>query len=196
LRIAGTINRVTTEPAQSPSCEVAPSVMDWGACLTAHEGWLRKVIFARTGEAQAIDELFQRLALVALEKGATLLDPAKAAPWLHRIAVVQSARYRRKLGRERRAVARVADRQSHFDNGYARDALELLLDRERHDRTRQAMLRVSGADAEILLLKYSERWSYRQIADRLGITEKAVDARLLRARARLRRELIGLGIEG
>lgn len=187
---------MTTEPAQSPSCEVAPSVKDWGACLTAHEGWLRKVILARTGEPQAVDEVFQRVALVAVERGARLIDPTKVAPWLHRIAVVQSARYRRKLGRERRAVARVADRQSHLDNGYARDVLTLLLDRERHERTRQAMLHLSGADAEILLLKYNERWSYRQIAGRLGITEKAVDARLLRARARLRHALIELGIEG
>jgi RNA polymerase sigma-70 factor (ECF subfamily) len=168
--------------------------MDWGACLAAHEAWLRKVIQARTGEPQAVDEVFQRVALVAVERGANLIDPSKAAPWLHRVAVVQSARYRRKLGRERRAVARVV--QSHLDNGYANDVLKLLLDRERHDRTRQAMLRLPGADAEILLLKYSERWTYRQIADRLGITEKAVDARLLRARARLRHELIELGIEG
>ena len=55
---------------------------------------------------------------------------------------------------------------------------------------------LSGADAEILLLKYGERWSYREIAERLGITEKAVDARLLRAEARLRHELAELGIDG
>ncbi len=121
---------------------------------------------------------------------------SKVAPWLHRIAVVQSAQYRRKLGRDRRAVARVADRQSHLGNGYAEDVLALLLARERHDRTRQAMRRLPGADAEILLLKYGDRWSYRQIAERLGITEKAVDARLLRAKARLRHELAELGIDG
>jgi RNA polymerase sigma-70 factor (ECF subfamily) len=153
------------------------------------------VIAARTGEPQAVDEVFQRVALAAVQKGSTLNDATKAAPWLHRIAVVQSARYRRKLGRERRAVARVAERQSHLDNGYARDVLALLVDRERYDRTRQAILHLAGADAEILLLKYSERWSYRQIAERLGITEKAVDARLLRARVRLRYELIELGVQ-
>jgi RNA polymerase sigma factor (sigma-70 family) len=46
------------------------------------------------------------------------------------------------------------------------------------------------------MFKYGERWSYRQIAERLGITEKAVDARLTRARARLRSELIASGIRG
>jgi RNA polymerase sigma-70 factor (ECF subfamily) len=46
------------------------------------------------------------------------------------------------------------------------------------------------------MLKYGERWSYREIAERLGITEKAADARLMRARDRLRRELFTLGITG
>src|SRR4029077_12617094 len=33
----------------------APAI-DWGSALAAHEGWLRKVILARTGEIQAVDE--------------------------------------------------------------------------------------------------------------------------------------------
>jgi RNA polymerase sigma-70 factor (ECF subfamily) len=153
------------------------------------------VILARTGEPQAVDEVFQRVALAAAENHARLADPAKLAPWLHRIAVVQSCRYRRKLGRERRAVASLVKRQTSLDNGYANDVLALLLARERREQVHRAMSRISGRDAEILLLKYGERWSYRQIAAHLGITEKAVDARLLRARARLRKELTDLGLE-
>ena len=49
-------------------------------------------------------------------------------------------------------------------------------------------------DAEILLLKYTEDWSYRQLAGRLGITESAVEARLHRARLRLRAELASLEV--
>ena len=44
-------------------------------------------------------------------------------------------------------------------------------------------------DAEILLLKYSEDWSYRQMAEHLGMSESAVEARLHRARQKLRSEL-------
>src|SRR5580704_6255073 len=93
-----------TTPHRSPSNESPLSAVDWGAVLSAHEVWLRKIILARTGEAQAVDEVFQRVALAAVEQAAPLADAAKVAPWLHRLAVVQSARYRRKLGRERRAV--------------------------------------------------------------------------------------------
>lgn len=167
---------------------------DWAVLLAAHEGWLRKVILVRTGEAQAVDEVFQRVALAAVEQAAPLADEARAGPWLHRLAVIQSARYRRKLGRERKALRTISGHAPHLGNGYAQSALGWLLDRERHERTQRALARVPAGDAEVLMLKYGERWSYRQIAARLGITEKAVDARLMRARGRLRRELEELGI--
>ncbi|MGE5191362.1 MAG: RNA polymerase sigma factor [Deltaproteobacteria bacterium] len=179
-----------------PADAIPPSGADWGLLLAAHEEWLRKVILARTGEVQAVDEVFQRVALAAIEQAAPLADPARAAPWLHRLAVIQSARYRRKLGRERRALRSFTEMQAHARNGYAGDVLRWLVARERHDQTRQALARLDGADVEVLMLKYGERWSYRQIAERLGITEKAVDARLSRARARLRHELLASGIEG
>jgi RNA polymerase sigma-70 factor (ECF subfamily) len=172
-----------------------PSGPDWGLALAAHEGWLRKVILARTGEVQAVEEVFQRVALAAVEQAAPLADPAKIVPWLHRLAVVQSARYRRSQGRERRALRGFTEKQVHLGNGDAGDVLGWLVARERHDQTQQALTRLEGADVEILMLKYGERWSYRQIAERLGITERAVDARLVRARARLRQELIVSGID-
>jgi RNA polymerase sigma factor (sigma-70 family) len=185
---------VRTE-SHGPPDAAAPPTWDWGACLAAHEAWLRKVIAARTGEPQAVDEVFQQVALAALEQRSPLADTAKVAPWLHRLAVVHSARYRRKLGRQRRALRHVGEQLPHLANGYASDALAWLVARERHEQTRAAMARLCGADAEILLLKYGERWSYRQIAERLGISEKAVDSRLLRARGRLRQQLIALGFD-
>jgi RNA polymerase sigma-70 factor (ECF subfamily) len=179
-----------------PLDAVSLSGPDWGAALAAHEEWLRKVILARTGELQAVDEVFQRVALAAIEQAAPLIDPAKVAPWLHRLAVIQSARYRRKLGRERRALQNFSEKRVHRGNGYAGSVLAWLIARERHIQTHEALARLHGADVEILMFKYGERWSYRQIAERLGITEKAVDARLSRARERLRNELLASGIEG
>jgi RNA polymerase sigma factor (sigma-70 family) len=176
-----------------PAESGAPPAVDWESCLVTHRTWLRKVIHARTGEVQAVDEVFQEVALAAVEQRSPLADPAKAAPWLHRLAVVHSARYRRRLGRQRNAVRRAVE-QHHLGNGHAGDLLAWLVARERQERTRAALDRLAGRDAEILLLKYGERWTYREIAERLGISEKAVDSRLVRARARLRQELIELGI--
>jgi RNA polymerase sigma-70 factor (ECF subfamily) len=185
---------MTTHLPASPGTD-RQSPVDWGECLATHAAWLRKVISARLGEPQAVEEVLQWVALAAVEQKAPLTDPAKAAPWLHRLAVIQAARYRRKMGRERRALRKVGEQMRHLGNGYASDALSWLVAKERHEETRSAVTRLAGADAEILLLKYGERWSYRRIAEYLGISEKAVDARLTRARGRLRQELLAHGID-
>jgi RNA polymerase sigma-70 factor (ECF subfamily) len=167
---------------------------DWGRRLEEHGPWLKKVILIRTGEPQAVEEVFQQVSLAALEQRSPLADPRKAAPWLHRLAVIKSARYRRQLGRQRRALAALASRTQPTAAPDLTDLMAWLLREERRQLAREALARLPAGDAEMLLLKYAERWSYRRIAERLGITEKAVDARLVRARRRLRLELAVFGI--
>jgi RNA polymerase sigma-70 factor (ECF subfamily) len=65
---------------------------------------------------------------------------------------------------------------------------------ERRKLVRAALARLPGRDAEILMLKYTENWSYHQIASHLGIGHSAVEARLHRARARMRAELAALNV--
>jgi RNA polymerase sigma-70 factor (ECF subfamily) len=184
---------MTPDHATSPA-DASPAI-DWGRKLTEHEAWVRRVIAARTGEPRAVDEVWQQVALAAIEQRWPLSDPAKVGPWLHRLAVVAAARYCRAAGCGRRVAKQFAARQSQSASATS-DPLALLMRRERLELTRTALARLPPRDAEILLLKYGERWSYRQIAERLGVTEKAVDSRLLRARAQLREELARLGIEG
>jgi RNA polymerase sigma factor (sigma-70 family) len=163
-------------------------VVDWARCLAEHEGWLRGVILVRTGEAQAVDEVWQELSLAAVEQRAPLAEPAKAPAWLYRVAVVRSIRYRRQQARRRKRLMRFAA-ESNGHASQADDPAGWLLLEESRQLVREALGRLAGRDAEILLLKYHERWSYRQIAKVLGISESAADARVFRARERLRREL-------
>ena len=69
-----------------------------------------------------------------------------------------------------------------------------LLADERRRLVRTALARLPRPDAEILLLKYTEDWSYADLADHLGITQSAVQARLHRARKRMRHELAALEV--
>src|SRR5258706_8096838 len=154
----------------SAAADSLPRDFDWGACLAAHEHWLRKVIYARTGERQAVEEVFQQVALAAVEQRAPLADADKAPAWLHRLAVVCSARYRRKLGRGRKALATVAEHRRHENNGHVPDLLAWLSGQERQEQTREALARLGGRDAGGLRLEYRERRSYRQNAERLGIS--------------------------
>jgi RNA polymerase sigma factor (sigma-70 family) len=169
--------------------------LDWQAALAEHGRWLRTVVYARVGEPQAVEEVMQEVSLAAVRQRSPLTDPSKVAPWLYRVAVTQSLLYRRKQGRRRKLL-----------NGYARqtkttqqddrepDPLGWLLAEERRKLIRTALGRLPERDAEILLLKYTENWSYRQLADHLGASQSAVQSRLHRARSRLRRELVALEV--
>lgn len=174
----------------SPDHEsLGPPRIDWASELARHERWLRTVIAARLGERQAIDDVWQELSLAVVRGRALPSDPAKVPPWLYRLAVLQSLLYRRRQGRARRLVERYADRASDRAPSGPGESLDWLLADERRQWVRAGLARLPGRDAEILLLKYREDWSYQQLAAQLGITVSAVETRLHRARGRLRKLL-------
>jgi RNA polymerase sigma-70 factor (ECF subfamily) len=155
-----------------------------------HERWLRLVVLARVGERQAVDEVMQEIA-VAVAKISSKGEVTRVAGWLYRVAVRQSLLYCRSRGRERKLQQRFVD-QSRCQDPFAPDALTWLLERERASLVRQAVGRLPPREAEMVLLKYAENWSAAQLASHLGTTVSAVEARLHRARQRLRAELLRL----
>jgi RNA polymerase sigma-70 factor (ECF subfamily) len=166
----------------------APSI-DWHAALTLHDRWLRTVVLARLHEAQAVDDVMQEVALAAVRQAAPLADVAKLAPWLYQLAVRQSLLYRRKCGRRRKLLGRVFEQNGSANGTIEPQALNWLLASERRELVRRALDLLPARDAQILLLKYTEDWNYHQIAAHLGCSHAAVEARLHRARQRMREAL-------
>jgi RNA polymerase sigma-70 factor (ECF subfamily) len=174
-----------------------PPSVDWADLLARHDRWLRTAVFARLREREGVDEVMQAVAVAAIEQRAPLLDLSKAAPWLYRLAVWQSLLYRRRAGRQRKLSATYAEQVVMREVPRPTSTpLSWLLSDERQRLVRTALTRLSRRDAEILLLKYTEEWSYRELAAHLGISDSAVETRLHRARARLRDELAGLNVTG
>lgn len=163
--------------------------IDWNDALAQHDRWLRTIVLARVRERQAVDDVMQEVAMAAVRQAAPLLDRAKVAPWLYRLAVRQSLLYRRKCGRKRRLEAGYALAGPPDLGAGGIDPLSWLLADERRSLIRQALGNLAARDREILLLKYTEGWNYHQIAAHIGISHSAVEARLHRARQRLREEL-------
>jgi len=64
-------------------------------------------------------------------------------------------------------------------------------DEDTKTRLRQAVMRLSRSQREIIYLRYYSDQSYEQIADALGITTQAVHGRLQRARRELSSQLNG-----
>jgi RNA polymerase sigma-70 factor (ECF subfamily) len=171
--------------------ESAASGVDWPGLLAEHHRWLRTVVLARVGEFAAVDDVMQEVATAAAAKGHQLRDPSRAASWLYRLAVVSALQYRRRQGRRRKLIDRFVERHPPMESDTREcDPLDWLLADERNALVRKALERLPKRDAEILLLKYTEDWSYKQLAEHLGLSTSAVEARLHRARQKMRRVLM------
>ena len=174
----------------------SPRLFDWAELLARHERWLRTVVGARLGERQAVDEVWQEVSLAAVASQPPS-DLASVAGWLYRLAIHKTLMYRRSAGRRHKFAGRYADRvRARADAGTetATDPLGWLLLDERAALIRRAVGQLPPRDAEILLLKYTENWSTRDLAAHLGKTEGAIESRLHRARQKLRRALTTLQV--
>ena len=187
-----------SEPSRRPTTEpdtAGASAPDWGATLVWNERWLRRVVASRLGEPQAVDEVMQDVALAAVAQRSPLHNPARVAVWLYRLAVRHVLIYRRKAGRRRGLVDRYAARTVLNPLDPAPSPLAWLVRDERQRLVQAALRRLPPRDAELLILKYAEGFSARELADRLGVVVATVEMRLHRARGRLRAELAGLAAE-
>ena len=155
--------------------------------MEQHRPWLRKVLRCRIGDQHEVDDLVQEIALTVFRqsnrKDAVLpTNPDKVAPWLYRIAVRQSINFHRRAGRKS-AARPVADLDSYDENS---EPLDWMLAEEERGAMRRALNQLRFQDREILTLKYTENWNYRQLAKHLGVKERTVEYRLMRARQNLR----------
>ncbi|MEM6799017.1 MAG: RNA polymerase sigma factor [Planctomycetota bacterium] len=179
----------------SPPAESPASGFDWRAALAEHDRWLRLVVLARLGEAgrgraDAVEDVMQEVAVAAARGAGGLRDVSKAAAWLYRLAVTAALQHRRSAGRRRKLIDRYTQRTAiSEDDPAAIDPLDWLLAEEQRQMLRGALAELPPRDAEVLLLKYTQDWSYAQLADQLGVSESAVEGRLQRARKKLRAAL-------
>jgi RNA polymerase sigma factor (sigma-70 family) len=178
------------EPS-APDGQPSDSI-EWASTLVRHDRWLRTVVAARLGERQAVDEVLQEVSLAAITAKVSV-DPARVAGWLYRLAVRKALLYRRSRGRQHKLAGNYA-RKVRDEGTRPADPLGWLLLDERSALVREALGKIPPRDAEILLLKYTENWSCRDLANHLGQTEAAIESRLHRARARLRDELAGSNV--
>ncbi len=162
--------------------EIGVGTIDWTAALKQHEPWLRRVLSGRIGNRHEVDDLMQDIALAIYRQRALPEDPGKVAPWLYRLAVRQAINFHRKMGRKSMPKATPDIEVSSREH----EPLDWLLNCERNQAMQEAMHELATLDREILMLKYNENWSYRQLADRLGVKVKTVEYRLMKARRKLR----------
>ena len=120
--------------------------------------------------------------------GETSREAGQLAAWLRQVVHHKAVDYYRHAERGRRAIDRVMCREQDAsrenDPRRSLETTELLeLD--------EALARLSESQRLVLEWKYVDGLSVRQIAQRLGVSEKAVEARLYRAREEVREQYTG-----
>ena len=148
------------------------------------------------GDSHLVDDLMQQLWLQArLHCGALRHDAAE--PWLWRIAQNLLRAHWRRQGRT--SGDRIqADPALARSLGVRFDTEDLPADtlarQEVRDQLLLALTELSASTQELLIGCYFEDRSQADMAITLGITERAVEGRLYRARLALRDKLAHLGI--
>ena len=159
--------------------------------LPDHEKWLRTTLHARLGNHDEVDEVMQEVAVAAANQSAKSVPVEKPGPWLYRVALRQVMLFRRKAGRRRKLIAGFGEKAAPSEHDTRdRSPMEFLLSEERRGEVRESMAKLSERDRQLLLLKYVDGLSYGEIAARVGVTASAVQSRLHRARATLRKHLL------
>jgi RNA polymerase sigma-70 factor (ECF subfamily) len=166
--------------------------IDWEEVVQLNASWLRTVVFSRLQDPAALDDVMQEVGLAIARQRQRPEAPEQVRPWLYRVAVRQCLMHRRGAGRRRRLTGRLAAHAVDHDG--SPDPLEWLLMDERRSAVRAALKELSELDRQILLLKYTENWTYRRMAEALGVSSDTIEYRLLRAKDRLRRQLTRQGV--
>ncbi len=157
------------------------------AVFLEHESWLRTVVRSRLNEPEAVEDVMQNIALAIVRHRSVLDEINRIGAWLYQIAVRQVLMYRRSSGRRRKMQDRLAHETQ--DRSDLECPLQSLLAAEAQAGVHQALEELSEIDRQVLMLKYAEGWSYRELADHLGVREDTIEYRLVKARKALRRLL-------
>ena len=161
-----------------------PSI-DWQAALSAARPLAADGRARALREPQAVDEVMQEVALAAVQSGGAAGRSGEGRA----VAVsAGSACSRSSIGA---SAAGGGDWWDRMPTGAhrpmtgpaaSRRSAGLAAGRGAAGAGAAGASQLPRRDAEILLLKYTENWSYHQIAAHLGIGHSAVEARLHRAR--------------
>lgn len=159
-------------------------VRRWAGRVTA-------MCHAKVGRAAEADDLAQEALLRGFRALATLTDQEKFGSWLCGIAVHACLDWLKSKERTQipfSVLARDRDPEPFLSSRSEHD--EFALDRE--EELRQLMAEVEALPEEyrqVVMLYYYEDVTYRDLAQQLGVSTATINARLTKARARLRERL-------
>lgn len=148
----------------------------------AHFEDIRRYLYFRSGDAALSTDIAQETFLRVWEKQLNL-EPGKDAALLYKISGDLLVSHLRREQLSRRV------RQELEMQPVAEDPDQDLRFRELKERYQKALMKLGEKKRVVFMMSRMEQFTYREIAERLSITEKAVEKRISGALKFLRREL-------
>lgn len=164
--------------AQSPSQD-----QRFRSVYETHQGAIHDYCFRRLSPADANDATAE-VFLVAWRRLDSVPAGDSVLPWLYGIARNTVANSKRSNRRRGRLEARASSQPVELEPGPEPQVVQ----REAARRVLAALKQLRPAEQEILRLKAWEQLSNAEIAEVMGLTVRAVDSRLMRARKKLSRK--------
>jgi RNA polymerase sigma-70 factor, ECF subfamily len=167
----------------------AGEVEAFAPLVAGHEERLLRLCERLLGDVEEARDAAQEVFLKAFRKAGSYRPRGRVYTWLYRIAVnhcLNLLRRRRVVRFVRLGEGAEEDAAPPLEPADARAGPEAeLLARRRWRATRRAIERLPPGQRAVLVLVRFEELSYREAAAVLGITEGAVESRLVRAMRRL-----------
>jgi len=135
--------------------------------------------------AAEAEEIVQETFIRVYASARTFIPGSEFAPWVYKIATNLC---RNRL-RHRSMKALVFDESIGLADPNAVSPLEIYETEIEREQVHQAVVTLPRKYREVVLLRYMGGLSYRQVADVLDVTVSAVETRLFRAKAILRKRL-------
>lgn len=186
------INPMDAISSQTDARDAVTSAFD--RCATA----IYRFVAVRVGDAHLADDLMQQVWLAALS-AADRVPAAELEPWLRGVARnLVRGHWRRQLQRPAHVPMPDADFAAELSRRLVEEDIpeDVLARRETRD---QLMLAITSLDAdaqEVILARYFGERTHAQLAQKFGVSERAIEGRLYRARQALRAKLERLDDEG
>jgi len=184
--------RVALDESQLDRADML-SADGWHAVLAEHRPWIERVIVARTGSVEHVDEVLQELSLAVAQAAVRPAKSDEIAPWLCTIVVRLCARIARDWARQQRKLGglREAQQQSVPSSG---DPIYWLLHEEQREIVRDELLAMPPDTRQWLVWKYVQGLSYADMANRLSVSRHVAEYRVVAARRLLRERLQARGL--
>ncbi|HEX3556217.1 MAG TPA: RNA polymerase sigma factor [Thermoanaerobaculia bacterium] len=183
------VTAAAVDPGWEALAKVAAGDADAFAILVeSHQERLLRLCERLLGDAEEARDAAQDVFLKAYRKAAEARPQGQVYTWLYRIAVNHCLNKlrRRKLVRFLRwEDSEERDLPAFDPPDRGADPAATLEARRRWQATRQAIARLPENQRAVLVLVRFEGMAYKQAAEVLGITEGAVESRLVRAMRRL-----------